>query len=303
MLKLKISYFLSFLLIVLAFEIRPKSSFKYVEKPHFIKKIQSFYIDKYEGDESSRLLSGLLTGNKSRLKHKTKRTFKVLGIYHLLTISGLHLTCFLFPLYLARRKFKSRFLTFLIALISLSPLLLPGFNSLKRVGLLHFIHLVFPRVPKSILFILVFGIDILRGGYMESPLSFAFSFLFMSFFFLNKNKIVPIFLLLIMGQALISSVMGDPFSIIGSFIGITLTTLFGFIFPFIILGSISFFGLDHFLCSLFLKIINFITIVLKDTPTFFLTPESCLILFFIWSNRRHKKLCLYSLSIIPGILN
>lgn len=169
------------------------------------------------------------TGNKSGLRRKYKIALKEFGLIHLLTPSGIHLSSILglFLLFLPRRYHIGIFCLTLLIFVTTS-----GLYSLKRV--LYFQIITFflkGKYKNQIGFFLTFILDALLGGYLASPLSYAYSFLFWGVIIFSDKGFSQITINLFWAQ-LISIYFGtgsvNLFSII---INPLFTGLYSFLFP------------------------------------------------------------------------
>lgn len=274
-------------ILLILFAMNKSKGWSYRAKPEWIRKTQSFFIEKGDGSNASRVLATLYTGDKSRLRRKLKREFKLLGLFHLFTPSGLHLTSLYLPFFLFLRKRPSKKLKFfMICLLSL-PFLLEKFYSLKRMCLFHILKVIFPTLKLRTIFILTFGMNFVLGGWDDSPLSFGLSFLFLGSLIFSNHSSQAI-AMLFFSQLFVTSLFHEYFSPIGFFIGQFFTLLFSTIFPLLVFSTLTFSGADHFIMSLFLELINFSTQIIKMTPVYFFSPLIVLWLFLMWNSRKSR---------------
>lgn len=189
----------------------------------------------------ARLANSFCMGNKLGLSPTYRKQFKRLGIYHLFTPSGIHLTSlllFLSPLlFLLRRKGKwwSRLLDLVLIIGSQ---MLPGLHSLKRIVLLGAMirHLRYKGEPLPLFtnFLLSFGLSFLMGNYHQSPLSFSYSFLFLGMICaLEKEPKYKIPLALFGAQLIVSFFQGEGVFWTNVVISPVLTAIFSLVFPLI----------------------------------------------------------------------
>lgn len=226
-----------------------------VEAPRYFKKIDPLKTQfekklehSFKNREERSLLIAYTYGGSDGISKEMKKAHRDLGLLHLFTPSGVHLTAILVPLlFLIRLVTKQkRIQTILKILIFVAPLFLSGFYCLKRMGVWRVLLTLFPlgNLPS---FFLTFGGDYLFGSFSLEPLSFIYSFLFFGILLSLKNRakiLIPIALLL--GQALVAFYLSAPFSILGLLFGMILTLIFAPLFPiffltllFPVLGSLS----------------------------------------------------------------
>ena len=273
----------------------------FTAKPEWVLKTQQYFIAKGSGSDSSRFLGTLYTGDKSRLRKEMKRKFKLLGIYHLFTPSGLHLSSLFLPFFFLLKKRPSKFLRLLISGLLLIPFTFEKFYSLKRMCLFHLIKILFPKLNNRTVFIMVFMLDLLRGGYNESPLSYGLSFLFLGSILLSTH-FWSLLMTLFFSQMLVASLFGDFFSPLGFLVGQFLTMIFSTLFPFLVLSALTFSGIDLMMSGIFIGVIDQICLVLKPTPTFLFTPLAPLALYGILMFKRRITPNILVLLILPSQL-
>ena len=192
----------------------------------------------------ARLANSVCTGNKIGLSSTYRKKFKKLGIYHLFTPSGIHLTSlllFLSPLiHILRRKGRWWSLALDLGLIIITQLM-PGFHSLKRVVLLATAirQLRYKNEPLPLFtnFIIAFGVSALIGSYNQSPLSFTYSFLFLGMIcsLQNQSKYKLPFALF-GAQLIVSYYQGDPIYWGNIIVSPFLTAIFSLAFPLIFIS-------------------------------------------------------------------
>jgi len=276
-------WILASLLVLIAMNSSKKWSYK--RKPEWIRQTQDYFIEKGKGTNASRVLATLYTGEKSRLRRKLKREFKLLGLFHLFTPSGLHLSSLYLPFFLLLRSRPSKKLKAFIILFLILPFLLERFYSLKRMCLFHILKIVFPNLKLRTIFILTFGINFFLGGWNDSPLSFGLSFLFLGSLLFSNHPSQAI-AMLFFSQLFVSSLFSQYFSPIGFFIGQLFSLLFSTVFPLLVFSTLTFSGADHFIMTLFLDTISLLCEVIKVTPVYFFSPLIVLWLFLMWNSRK-----------------
>lgn len=227
--------------------------------------------------------------------------FKLLGLYHLFTPSGLHLTSLFLPLFFLLRRRSSKLLKFIAIILLLLPFTLEKFYSLKRMCIFHILKILFPGLSNRTIFILVFFIDFMRSGFSESPLSYALSFLFLGSIIFSKNFWHCLFMLFC-SQMLVSGIFNDFFSPIGFLAGQILTTVFSALFPFLVLSTITFSGIDLIMSELFLSAINYTSVMISKTPVFQFPPLITFVLMGIFMIKHRLAPLLFALLILPSQL-
>jgi hypothetical protein len=159
--------------ILKAFELKSLSPF-FRPDPAF--KLKSFAHAKSRVAKSDleylKLWESILTGRSAPLSRLLKEKYRSLGLNHLFTPSGFHLSAVLFP-FLKIIKHKYHLLIFL--LLGSGLYFVPGFTALKRMVTLKTHQNVFGIHAGFCLGIVM---DMLFGSFQEGALSFTYSFLF-----------------------------------------------------------------------------------------------------------------------------
>lgn len=125
--------------------------------------------------EYLKLWESILTGRAAPLPKLMKERYSKLGLNHIFTPSGFHLSAVLFP-FMKLIKVAHYQLIFLM-LIGSALLTLPGFMALKRMVLIKSNQKIFGMKSG---FIAGLMLDMLFGSFSTGVLSFSYSFLFLS---------------------------------------------------------------------------------------------------------------------------
>lgn len=128
---------------------------------------------KKEDLELLKLWESILTGRSAPLSKWMKERYKQLGLNHLFTPSGFHISAVLFPF----MKLLKKNLHQLVLLIGLgiALCLLPGLAALKRMVLIKSHQKILGLIPG---FIVALLLDVLFGSFQAGALGFTYSFLF-----------------------------------------------------------------------------------------------------------------------------
>lgn len=121
-----------------------------------------------------KLWESILTGRSAPLSQQTKEIYQDLGLKHVFTPSGFHLTAVLSPFLKISSSIK--FHLGLLLTLGLFLAFLPGLGALKRMVIIKGAQKVF-GIPIGFIFALF--LDTLFGTFQDAPLSFAYSFLFL----------------------------------------------------------------------------------------------------------------------------
>ena len=225
--RLFLVYILGFLLLCCSFREPPRSF-----------KGRSFTLNQYQTIKSSiqnRALAGLLyafiSGDKKKIFPTMKKKFKALSLSHLFTPSGIHLASLYFFLLPIMRRLKNK-LILLIPLLGAAYFLTP-FHSIKRILLMKTVRVWLVKPKIFTIFILSFTWDFFLVTYHLSPMSFAYSFLFLGIIisFTDSPKLyLP--LAPFGGQIITQFLSPFPLTTTGFFWNFLLTGLFAFLYPF-----------------------------------------------------------------------
>jgi hypothetical protein len=175
------------------------------------------------------LWESMLTGRTAPVARWMKEQYKSLGLSHLFTPSGFHLSALLLPVMKLIKWPKAQFLILLClsaALFSFS-----GQGALKRMGL---VKLAQHWTSKKGGFILALTIDVLVGTFQESALSFTFSFLFLGIIYAGVKWTFSWFFL---AQGMIAYFQSDLLSPFLLFLSPLLNIGFGLALPILMLCS------------------------------------------------------------------
>jgi competence protein ComEC len=242
------------------------------------------------------------TGLKSKKLRKIKKKYQKLYMAHLFTPSGLHLAPFSYLLLRLFGKLRLLPLSF-FSLLYYWILQFSALYSIQRILLMHIGKFAFPKLSTQFIFSIVFLWDFIGGTFKYSPLSFTYSFIFLSAFIFSENK--KWFFALIWGQLLISTINGIGFNPLYFLLGVLLSSFFSFIFPLIFL-SFTFSNFDFFeaigikLTTLFNQIVE----ILAQIPIpIEITKDYCFFLFifpFFYQSIKFKKILFLSFCLIMG---
>ena len=152
-----------------------------------------------------KLWESMLTGRSAPLASWMKERYQKLGLSHLFTPSGFHISAVLFPFL---KVIPGKFHFFLILLLGIGAMFLPGMSALKRMLLI--------KGNQKLLglhtgFILALIMDIFWGSFENSTLSFTYSFLFIGIIY-SGAKGISLMAWFFLGQILIAYFQGSDVS-------------------------------------------------------------------------------------------
>ncbi|ATH09206.1 hypothetical protein BIY24_15005 [Halobacteriovorax marinus] len=254
---------LSSLLFILALS-KERASYRPIRQSDFIR-AHLVRMQNIQERESFALSRAFILGDKRSLTKDLKQKFSTLHINHLFTPSGIHFSSFFIlflPLIKRLRKKELKKTALAIELIlCLLPFGLNQLYSLKRISILRISNLIFKKLNLKMniftIFLLSFFFDFIFGTYKQSPMSYAFSFLFLGSL-LATPKLSSIALSFFSANLFITLFFPSTVSLIGFFLGFIFTSLFSITFPFLFLlyWVSSLISLD--LTYLFLKLYQFL---------------------------------------------
>lgn len=306
-----IIFLLSTLLLIFASENERLSNKRFFSlKTSPIEKWLKREIKKIHGDEDSwRLHYSMITGKKNVLRKKQKLLFKNLSLQHLLTPSGLHLSTIYWPLKKTLQYLTKPYLVIILFVIFYLILYKHGYNSLCRMILFKANFILFSGSGDSkkniwTIFIITFVFELLWGTFKSSPLSYAFSFLYLGTVLTVKsqgirNLFIPIFCCGILTCSLLEQAF-NPFFIFGNLIG---TSIFILFFPLIILTSALpiFQFLAKFLVEVFYDSIFYLHNFTPKDINIHIHPMWLFLIFILFENKKRQDIMFLTL-LLPSVL-
>ncbi len=244
MIKVHHIYIISFILFAALFhqqQLHLQRFYRPSKSSSVIVKKRKLMIKHFNNQKLANALSRYLTGYGPRISKEIAKAHKITGTKHLFTPSGIHYSALLSILLLTTFLFKKNqsYLKRIVSIIiPCCIFLLPSFYSLKRVALFHLLFLIFLKIKIKLslhhCFIMTFLIDLIFGNYQNSPLSFAYSFLFWGAIISQSAKAKYHIILALFSARIISCFFLTqtifPLSILFNFF---ITLLFTLIFPFL----------------------------------------------------------------------
>ena len=178
-----------------------------------------------------KLWESIITGRATPLSRLLKEKYQVLGLSHVFTPSGFHLSAVLFP-FMKFLKHQKQKLIFLV-LIGIGLFFLPGFAALKRMLLI--------KTHQNLLgmhsgFIIALTLDMFFGSFQNATLSFSYSFLFLGIIYSGLQGIGLIVWFYI-AQIILAFFQGTDVSPLLLLFSPILNFSFGLIMPIIFLLS------------------------------------------------------------------
>lgn len=241
------------------------------------------------------LWESMLTGRVAPVSKWMKERYKLLGLNHLFTPSGFHLSAVLYPLMKFIKSLKIQ-LSLLILLGSLL-LFLPGQGALKRMILIKSHQKI---LGTKIGFILALFMDVLFGTFQNGALSFTYSFLFLGIIYsgLEGAGLVFWFFIAQMTLAYFQGNQISPFLLVCSPI---LNFAFGLSMPILFLLAIPLWGWQLQIGLFLLKILQLMVDVSARVIEFFPVWEihfiSLFLIFcFVMKKRKTFVLVLFIFS-------
>lgn len=177
------------------------------------------------------LWESILTGRRARLDKSVKERYQILGLNHLFTPSGFHLSAVITPVFKCIRNKNYQ-----ISLLIMIGILLQGFKgfyALKRMLLIKINQHAFGKMSG---FVTAIILDILWGTFQNQTLSFTFSFMFLGLIYSGLNRLALIVWFFI-AQIIIAFFFGKLISPLLLIIAPIINILFALAMPFLLLLS------------------------------------------------------------------
>jgi len=244
------------------------------------------------------LWESLITGRSQGIPKEMKSSFQNLGLIHLFTPSGFHLSAVLTPLKFLIRS-KTLMLIILVIMSSLCFFLVSGQEALKRMCLIKVNqHLL----GQGLGFGFALGIDILRGGLSNSPLSFFYSVLFLSLIYFKIKNLVWWFFA---GQCLIMFFQEGTISVLNLVFSPIINLLFSLCLPILMLLAIPIWKFQIDLGINILKFIDHIITFFNAITLDFVRLEVTLLVLILFTAiyLRKKKVIYLCLLFYQSNLN
>jgi predicted membrane metal-binding protein len=170
------------------------------------------------------LARAFITGNSKCLPKKTYLKMKDMNLLHLTTLSGIHLSI-LISILCFRSSFK---IPLLLCLLCISQLF-SGYFAIKRMLVMK---ILMNKFSINTSFLLVFIFDYLIGSFSNSPLSYIYSFGFLTTVITSKatNNLILCLEMLFM-QAFIAHFMHESILPLSFLVNFFLIPIFAIVFP------------------------------------------------------------------------
>lgn len=238
------------------------------------------------------------TGDKSHVSKPLKKVLKEFGLIHLLTPSGIHLSSLLLFLFLFLKK-KYKVYVYVLLLFIFIPL--SGFYSLKRIIYFHILQIFLKNIRAS--FLLTFVLDLILGGYLNSQLSFIYSFLFWGVIIFHKGTKFKLILSLFCAQLILCYFNQTNINFFALIINPVVTSIFSLIFPLLSINYwfIHFDFFDGAIIQFFNYFKNILFFLNRNLEIFRFIPVSIVLFIPFFLSFRLKHLVLFSLLFIQDL--
>lgn len=246
-----------------------------------------------------KLWESIIIGKSRSLPKEIKVPYNALGMAHIFTPSGFHLTAVLLPFMKIIKKNKYQ-LIFIILVGSLITFL-PGFNALKRMVLIKGSQKLLGTQTG---FILALLLDVFWGSFQSAPLSFSYSMLFLAIIYSGAKGFALIFWFFC-GQIIISFFQESYIPLILIVFSPVINFVFSFLLP--ILFGLTFptgeWALETglFLLKKVHGLVEFLSTLSKAFPIIEVHVGIICVLIFVLS--RKWKLSMITILFISNTLN
>lgn len=223
---------------------------KKVQLPEWIHNRHRSFKISFDRPQNANVLWAFITGQKNGISPAAKADFKVMELGYLFSPSSIHLTALLGLLFWSIKKIRHKLTRKCLNFILLSAVYFVPYLTIKRIVIMRLLLLLknhFPRkIPFEYVFFATFILSYLLGHFKESPLGFAYSFLFMgTFITLRDYSRITIILGLFSTHLLICFFNGSETSIVSLALNIPLIALFSFIMPLGYVYFLTFSWIDY----------------------------------------------------------
>jgi hypothetical protein len=179
--------------------------------------------------ELLKLWESMLTGRTAPLGKELKEQYRSLGLAHIFTPSGFHLSALLVPMMKLIHHSKLRLLILLVVCLGIFQL--QGQAALKRMGLIKIAQHLF---TKRAGFIVALLLDVMFGSFQKNPLSFTYSFLFLGIIYSAGRRT---FIYFFLAQGLLAYFQAGPISPFLIILSPILNLSFALVLPILFLCS------------------------------------------------------------------
>lgn len=243
------------------------------------------------------LWESMLSGRSAPVSRWIKDQYRELGLNHLFTPSGFHLSAALWPFFKMITQKKGQIL--ILLLVGLAVFSLEGQGALKRMVLIKCHQKLLGQKTG---FIVALLLDVLWGSFADSPLSFAYSFLFLGLIYSGPKLL---FLWFFFAQALIAFFNGSHLSPLMLLLSPLLNLAFAFAMPLLLVLAIPLWSWQADIGILILTALQGLVKVSATLNTFVPAWEIHLgvLLCFGLFYYSHKKALALALLLISNGLN
>lgn len=213
--------------------------------------------------EFLKLWESMLTGRTAPLSKWMKSRYQELGLQHLFTPSGFHLSAVLSPFLKFSPSIRVELV--LLALVGVGLLFLPGQWALKRMVLIKSGQRLWGHKTG---FIAALLIDVLIGSFRHSPLSFSYSFLFLGIIY-SKLRGPGLILWFFLAQVILAYFQQSQISPLLLLISPVLNFAFGLAMPLLFLLAIPLWNWQMHIGIGILKILQWLVNFAADCLPYF----------------------------------
>ncbi|WP_408098592.1 hypothetical protein ACJVC5_06690 [Peredibacter sp. HCB2-198] len=201
--------------------------------------------------ELLKLWESIITGRSAPLSQWMKERYKMLGLNHLFTPSGFHISAVLFP-FMKILKNNLHQLALLLFL-GFGIMFLPGLSALKRMILIKSHQKV---LGLHLGFIVALILDVFFGSFQNGVLSFTYSFLFIGIIYSGLEGLGLIIWFFI-AQIILAYFQGSDISPLLIFFSPIVNLAFGIAMPILFLFSFPLWGWQLHTGIFLLKILQY----------------------------------------------
>lgn len=241
-------------------------------------------------DQSNSLTDAFTKGEKKCLSKKKKEAYQIMGLFHLFTPSGLHLTSLLTPF---KYLISSNKLTILCIFIWLSTFFIGGFACIRRLSLLKAIS----SKPSQLILISVMMTDLILFQ-NQQYLGWCYSFLFLGIIY-SKIAHFEKIILLFVANIVIAYIHQNDVSLLSPFVNLIFIPIFSFIFPLFILNEIIPISIINNISTYVVSVFDSMIIYLSRIEILYITPKIETVFFILLLTHLEKKFIPIIILIFP----
>ena len=240
-----------------------------------------------------KLWESILTGRSAPLSKWMREKYSSLGLNHVFTPSGFHLSAILFPFMKIFKQQQHQLFIFLI--IGIGLMFVSGMSALKRMVLIKSAQKI---TSLKTGFVIALLLDILFGSFQSNILSFTYSFLFLGIIYSGMEGL-KLLIAFFFSQTLIAYFQDNDVSLLIILFSPILNFSFGLIMPLLFLLAAPLWdwqlGCGIFLLKIVQALVDFSAYCISFMPTLEINIVTLVLIVFLiyrkWKSAIAIMLC------------